>query len=67
MTYAPATGRLPTRAKASARFLALLTLAFANETFDWRLVGNYDREVIVALPPLWSGLLRLRDALRPPS
>lgn len=66
MKYAPATGRLPTRAKASARFLALLTLAFANETFDWARrklrPGSHRRA-----DPRWSGLLRLRGALRPPS
>ena len=35
--------------KASALFLTVLALAFANETFDWPLVGTYDWEAIVAL------------------
>lgn len=35
--------------KASALFLMVLALAFANETFDWPLVGTYDWEAILAL------------------
>lgn len=50
MTYASTIARLSNRQKkASVLFLALLALAFANETFDWRLVGNYDWEAILAL------------------
>jgi len=50
MTYASTTARMSqSQKKASAIFLALVILAFANETFDWRLVGNYDWEAIVAL------------------
>lgn len=50
MTYASMTPRLSNRQKrASVLFFALLALAFANETFDWRLVGNYDWEAILAL------------------
>ena len=50
MTYASMTSRMSNRQRnASALFLGLLTMAFANETFDWRLVGNYDWEAIVAL------------------
>jgi hypothetical protein len=50
MTYASSTARMSNRQKkASALFLVLLTLAFANETFDWPLVGNYDWEAIIAL------------------
>lgn len=50
MTYASIIDRMSSsQKKASAIFLALLALAFANETFDWRLVGNYDWEAIVAL------------------
>lgn len=50
MTYASTIARLSDRQKkASGLFLLLLALAFANETFDWRLVGNYDWEAIVAL------------------
>ena len=50
MTYASITSRMsePQR-NASALFLVLLTLAFTNEAFDWRLVGDYDWEAIVAL------------------
>ena len=50
MTSASLSSRMSNRQKkGSALFLVLLTLAFANETFDWRLVGNYDWEAIVAL------------------
>ena len=50
MTYASTTPRLSNRQKkASVLFFALLALSFANETFDWRLVGNYDWEAILAL------------------
>ena len=50
MTHASFISRMTKRQKnASALFLALLALAFANETFDWRFVGNYDWEAIVAL------------------
>ena len=50
MTFASLLSRLSNRQKhASTLFLAVLALAFANETFDWRLVGNYDWEAIVAL------------------
>ena len=34
-------------------FLALFALSYANEIFDWRLVGNYDWELIVAMTLLW--------------
>ena len=50
MTYASITSRMSERQRnASALFLVLLTLAFTNEAFDWRLVGDYDWEAIVAL------------------
>ncbi|HSD18158.1 MAG TPA: hypothetical protein VLC71_12985 [Thermomonas sp.] len=50
MTYASTTARMSnSQKKASVFFLVLVILAFANETFDWRLVGNYDWEAIVAL------------------
>ena len=50
MTFASLLSRLSNRQKhASTLFLAVLALAFANETFDWRLVGNYDWEAIVVL------------------
>ena len=50
MTYASTSARMSKRQKkASVFFLVLMILAFANETFDWRLVGNYDWEAIVAL------------------
>jgi hypothetical protein len=50
MTYAATTAHMSkSQKKASALFLGLVILAFANETFDWRLVGNYDWEAILAL------------------
>lgn len=50
MTYASIIARMSRgQKKASALFLFLVVLAFANETFDWRLVGNYDWEAILAL------------------
>ena len=50
MTYAPALARFTDRQKKAAGvFLVLIVVAFANEGFDWRLVGNYDWEAIVAL------------------
>ena len=50
MAHESRTARLSSRQKkASALFLMLLALAFANETFDWPLVGTYDWEAILAL------------------
>lgn len=50
MAHESRTARLSSRQKkASALFLTLLALAFANETFDWPLVGTYDWEAILAL------------------
>lgn len=56
MTYASTTARMSkSQKKLSALFLMLVILAFANEAFDWRLVGNYDWEAIVALTLLGLG------------
>lgn len=50
MAHDSSTARLSSRQKkASVLFLSALALAFANETFDWPLVGVYDWEAIVAL------------------
>lgn len=50
MTYVSITARMSKgQKKLSAIFLMLVILAFANETFDWPLVGNYDWEAILAL------------------
>ena len=50
MTHASITARMSRgQKKASTLFLFLVILAFANEIFDWRLVGNYDWEAILAL------------------
>ena len=50
MAYPSRTARISSRQKkASALFLMVLALAFANETFDWPLVGTYDWEAILAL------------------
>ena len=50
MAHESRTARLSGRQKkASVLFLMVLTLAFANETFDWPLVGTYDWEAIIAL------------------
>ena len=50
MAHESRIARLSSRQKkASALFLMVLALAFANETFDWPLVGTYDWEAILAL------------------
>jgi hypothetical protein len=35
--------------KAAGAFLLIFAVSLANEFFDWRIVGNYDWEAIVAL------------------
>jgi hypothetical protein len=35
-------------------FLLCFALALANETFDWRVVGDYDWEAVVAVVVLGS-------------
>jgi hypothetical protein len=47
---------IPHRALIKA-FLSLLVLSVANEVFDWRLVGDYDWEWIVAMTVLGANVL----------
>ena len=63
MTYTRDLALPPARKrKIVGTFLVVFVLSLANEIFDWRLVGDYDWEAIMAL--LLVGLIVIPYSIR---